>query len=578
VQLGSSSHGGFSRESNYTKGFIPARGLLPGYEAANQLRTSGYSDGTTPGVAFTYTATGQRATMADGTGTTGYGYDSRDRLIKSVNGSGAAVGYGYDPASNLTVIAHPTAGQSVSRGYDDNVNLTGATYPTTNRVSAALYSHDTANGLSRIVDSRTTGGTAAPFWSYTYTLDGPEQVGAANDPVQPGAVQHTYARNLLDQLTGDTRGGTGSGSNGWGYDSAYRIATRTDTSANTGATYTADNADELTNLVTKVGAATTRNLTLTYNADGARTGQADSVGGTGATCGYDQADRLAGYTSGATTAGYAYDGDGLRAGKTVGGATGQQTWDVAEGLPELLQDGAMRYIYGPSGTPIEQVDASGSVRYYLADHLGSIRGLLDCLRRTYACDHTRSWHSTSPPCRSPTTPVSWPPASGYARATSASVPARLPAWGVLHTTIATAKQLGVNVWAYLHDRVSGNYVLHALADLIRTHTPRRTTRRPRASPRRLTSVASSKYIPCSRTRRNPSSRHALLHHRGRWQRLPVLHGLLDQRLQGSLAPQCRLLVGIPMRDGHVRRLGPLGQRDKIDPVLLRPRDHHRIVR
>ena len=47
-----------------------------GYDAANQLRTIGYSDGATPGVAFTYTATGQRASMADGMGTTAYGYDS----------------------------------------------------------------------------------------------------------------------------------------------------------------------------------------------------------------------------------------------------------------------------------------------------------------------------------------------------------------------------------------------------------------------------------------------------------------------------------------------------------------------
>ena len=245
--------------------------------------------------------------MADGMGTTAYGYDSRDRLTGQTNGAGAAVGYGYDPASNLTGIAYPTAGQSVSRGYDavnrltsvkdwlghstsfnydDNANPTGVTYPTTNKV-AAVYSYDTANGLSKIVDSRTTSGATAPFWSYTYTLDGLEQVGAVNDPVQPGAVQHTYARNALEQLTGDARGGTGTGSAGWGYDSAYRIATRTDSSANTGATYTADNADELTGLVTKTGATFTQNLTLSYNREGDRTGSSDSISGSSAAYGYD---------------------------------------------------------------------------------------------------------------------------------------------------------------------------------------------------------------------------------------------------------------------------------------------------
>ena len=78
-----------------------------------------------------------------------------------------------------------------------------------------------------------------PFWSYGYTLDGLGQVSVVNDPVQPGAVQHTYARNALDQLTGDTRGAArGTGSTGWGYDSAYHITTRTDSASGTGDTYT----------------------------------------------------------------------------------------------------------------------------------------------------------------------------------------------------------------------------------------------------------------------------------------------------------------------------------------------------
>ena len=198
-----------------------------------------------------------------------------------------------------------------------------------------------------------------------------------NDPVQPGTVQHTYGRNALDQLTADARTGSGSGSTSWGYDSAYHTSTRADSSAGSGDTYAVDAAGQLTGLVTKVGTTTTRSLTLTYNADGARTGQSDSVSGTTATYGYDQADRLVSFASGGTVASYAYDGDGLRAGKTVGGTATAETWDVAEGLPLLLQDGATRYIDGPGGTPIEQVDGVGTVRFYLADYLGSVRGLAD---------------------------------------------------------------------------------------------------------------------------------------------------------------------------------------------------------
>ena len=50
-------------------------------------------------------------------------------------------------------------------------------------------------------------------------------------------------------------------------------------------------------------------------------------------------------------------------------------------------------------------------------------------------------------------------------------PAGLKTWDAPQTIIATAKRLGVNVWAYLHDRLSGTRALPALADLIRQRTP-----------------------------------------------------------------------------------------------------------
>ena len=50
-------------------------------------------------------------------------------------------------------------------------------------------------------------------------------------------------------------------------------------------------------------------------------------------------------------------------------------------------------------------------------------------------------------------------------------PAGLKTWDALQTIIATAKQLGVEAWAYLHDCVSGTRTLPAPADLIRERTP-----------------------------------------------------------------------------------------------------------
>jgi RHS repeat-associated protein len=103
----------------------------------------------------------------------------------------------------------------------------------------------------------------------------------------------------------------------------------------------------------------------------------DSVTGTSTTFTYDQADELTGYTSGSTTASYCYDGTGLRMSKTVNGTTTKGVWDLAEGLPTIVQDGSTKEITGPGALPIEQVASDGTVLYYLQDQLGSTRGLTD---------------------------------------------------------------------------------------------------------------------------------------------------------------------------------------------------------
>ena len=109
----------------------------------------------------------------------------------------------------------------------------------------------------------------------------------------------------------------------------------------------------------------------TYNARGNRTGE--SAGSTTLTLSYDQANRLIGVGNAIA---YAYNGDGLRMSKTVSGVTTHFVWSEAESPPELLQDGAISYIYGPEGTPIEQI--SGNTPAYLhQDQQGSTRLLTD---------------------------------------------------------------------------------------------------------------------------------------------------------------------------------------------------------
>jgi RHS repeat-associated protein len=183
-----------------------------GYDLANELTSINYSDGVTPSVSFSYTANGQRASMADGTGTTSYTYDSLGRLTKVTNGAGQAVSYSYDLDGNLTALGYPN-GKTVSRtfnaasqltgvkdwlgnttsfGYDPNGDLTAEAYP--NGVNTAS-AYDNAGQLTSITD--TSG--AATLASFSYTRDNTGLVTSANTGVIPGGNEN-YTYTPLSQL------------------------------------------------------------------------------------------------------------------------------------------------------------------------------------------------------------------------------------------------------------------------------------------------------------------------------------------------------------------------------------------
>jgi RHS repeat-associated protein len=71
-----------------------------------------------------------------------------------------------------------------------------------------------------------------------------------------------------------------------------------------------------------------------------------------------------------TTARYGYNGDGLRATKTIGYLVTKYAWDTSGDVPLLLSDGTTNYIYGPGGLPIESV-AGTTVEFFHHDQLGS---------------------------------------------------------------------------------------------------------------------------------------------------------------------------------------------------------------
>jgi RHS repeat-associated protein len=369
---GRTTHYGYDPAGNRTSVTDPQGRIASyGYDAGNELTSISYSDGVTPNVTYSYDADGQRTSMTDGTGTSTSTYDALHRLTADTQGDGETITYGYDLAGSLTSIAYPggscttpaslcvtraydTAGRltavsdwlghTTKFGYDADANLTSETYP--NGV-LATFTYDGADELTHIADAK---GTSA-LLGLAYTHDKVGLITAENSA--------DYGYDAANRLISSTVGPTPLS-----YDQADQF---TGLGA---ATLGYNPASELT---TQTGPAGT--TTYTYDKQGNRT-SATPPSGPAANYTYDQAGRLTGFTQGSTTASYSYDGNGLRTAKKVGTTTTPFAWDLAEGLPLIIQAGPTSYLTGPGGLPLEQVQGS-TVLYYHQGQLGSTRLLTD---------------------------------------------------------------------------------------------------------------------------------------------------------------------------------------------------------
>jgi RHS repeat-associated protein len=235
------------------------------------------------------------------------------------------------------------------------------------------------------------------------TFDRADQLMGIN--VGKGAkATFTYTRSGNGSLTGTTATGVAPTAESFGYDANNRLTSYNanpltyDNSDNItkmadGSTLAYDDASQITSKT--VGGVPT---TYGYNPRGNRT-SAGSV-----TYAYDQANRLTNYNSGAGT--YTYDGDGLRASKTVAGNTSQFVYDIVEGLPLVLSDGANNYIYGPGGVPVSQINGS-TVTYLHQDQLGSTRVLTDASRNVVAAYSYDPYGKTTSKTGTATTPMQY---------------------------------------------------------------------------------------------------------------------------------------------------------------------------
>ena len=387
-----------------------------GYDPLNRLTGITYAAGTTSPVTFGYDADGNRTVMTDGAGTETYAYDALDRLTGVTRGADAFA-YVYDAAGNLTSRTYPdgtvtsyaydddgrmasatSAAKTTTYGYDPAGNVLTALTPdgftarsTYDRAGRLLeVAHLSAAGLlSRAtyaldaVGNRTQMTTTRGTMLYAYDeLDRLTRVcygtcpgGGGGDPtgpesttaVAPSCIACTTADSVIDGPPSNNPPAPGDTFTLWAYDA---VGNRTSETNYLGLrTYAYDADDRLTS-TTGPGSAS-----VAYNYD--NNGNQLSAGAT--TYAYDLADRLVRATIGPTTETYTWSGDGIR--RTA--ATGSQAAKTVRFVVDRLQgngsvaierDGAnktlRRYVYGLD--LLSQTTPTKGPYWYHHDGLGSV--------------------------------------------------------------------------------------------------------------------------------------------------------------------------------------------------------------
>ena len=341
------------------------------YDPGNRLTEISYSSGTPHTVKYEYDKDGDRTKMIDGTGTTTYTFDELDRLTETENGHKEKVKYEYDLANDPIKITYPNS-KAVTRAYnkdrrlesvtdwlshttkfsyDPDGDLAATTFPSETK-DEDKYVYSEADQLSEIKMAKSTETLA----SLAYVRDNDGQVKKITSKGLPGTETIEYAYDENDRLTS-------AGTTAYEYDAANN-PTKEGSSTNT-----YNEADEL---------ESGTSFKYAYDELGERT-KAIPTSGPAITYGYNQAGNLITVTrpkEGETSAiedSYAYDGNGLRASETISGKTSYLAWGAAENLPVILYDGTNSYIYGPSNTPIEQINSESKAFYLHHDQQGSTR-------------------------------------------------------------------------------------------------------------------------------------------------------------------------------------------------------------
>ena len=325
---------------------------------------------------YSYDALGRRTTMTDTSGVTSYTYDDLGRVIRVTDPFTGVVEYGYDLAGNRTAltVTHNSQPTTTYYAFDAGNRLIQVTDWATGTTS---YAYDPAGRLS------------------TTTLPNGVQTAHTYDPAgRLTALTHTHNGVLLARYaytldaTGnrtrvtETAGGV-TREISYTYDSLYRL-TAADYSTDEAYAYQYDPVGNREVMTDAIGIHT-----YTYDAANRLTSiqlpdssiQAytwDNRGNLLAdgtfTYAYSAAGRMVQAQNLTATLVYTYNADGLRVAQAQSVSSVQSvdtfTWDWATGVPELLSDGESLYLIGYDTLGWQ---SGADWTYVLPDALGSVR-------------------------------------------------------------------------------------------------------------------------------------------------------------------------------------------------------------
>jgi RHS repeat-associated protein len=362
-----------------TRSYDLAGNLVSATDAKDQTTTYAYdvlgrlTTVTKPGdevVSYTYDEVGNRLTSVDSRGTTAYEYNADGQLKKAEAPDGKIVRYDYYDDGKRHHLTYPgTPQRQALYAYDASGRLASVTGPAgdettyTYYADGALHTTTLPNGITGTNVYDDAGRLQSLAYESEETLLAVSYArnrnGAPKTITDSLEGTSTYAYDALDQLTSETRGGV---STTYAYDAVgNRLTKQIDDDPAT--TYAYDAANELTSA---------GSTSYDYDANGSRVTKDD---GGETTYDWNSDGLLTGTSSGALSTSYVYDGEDQRVAAIENGTETDFVLDATVGdevvLQETTGDDTATYTYGAGLVSREAAD--GSIRYLLADALGSVR-------------------------------------------------------------------------------------------------------------------------------------------------------------------------------------------------------------